>query len=142
MSQHTKRHRSPDTEPSPMSRDITYAARSVDHAFELENAANHLHRALKHQPGSDRRRQPSPLPSRCNGKPDSARNASCRSKRGAPMPTLHRTRPISTPSYHSPRPTSSPSALGEPTTPCRRGRRPGTGCGPTWTSSPSAPPAG
>ena len=28
------------------------AARSVDHAFELENAANYLHRVLKHQPGS------------------------------------------------------------------------------------------
>ena len=78
------------------------AARSVDHAFELENAANHLHRVLKHQPGSDRRCRPSPLPSRCNGEPDSARNASCRSERGAPMPTPHRTRPISTPSYLSP----------------------------------------
>ena len=47
-----------------------------------------------------------------------------------------------TPEFSGVRPTSSPSALSGPTTPCRRGRRPGIGCGPIWTSSLSAPRAG
>lgn len=110
----------------PCPRDITYTARSVDHAAELENAANHLHRAetpTRLRPTTSAITTALPV----QRKPDSTQKRFLPEQtRGTHADTSPDKTNLNALSYHSPRPTSSPSALSETgNLPCRRVVGPG-----------------